>query len=111
MFFYGTGKGFFDALDVGFQLGVFLFNCGRFADPDNTADTIQYAVHLSLALVFELPFLVGNLIVKRKAVLLFCLVLAFNGLSISFGFLLGGKGGVLFGFDLFCFLFLFLFGV
>ena len=105
--FYGIGKGFLDTLDVGFQLGVFLFNRCGFADPDNTADTVKYAVHLSLAPVFELPFLIGNLIIQRKAVLFFHLVLALNGLPLGFGFLLGGKGGILFGFDLFGFLFLF----
>lgn len=54
-----------------------------------------------------MPFLVGYLIIQRKAVLFFRLVLALNGLPLGFGFLLGCKGSILFGFDLFGFLFLF----
>lgn len=42
-----------------------------------------------------------------KGCIVFRLVLALNRLSLGFGFLLGGKGGILFGFDLFGFLFLF----
>ena len=49
---YGFGKGFLHALVLGFQPGVFLFDCCGLADPDKIADTVQYAVHFRLALIF-----------------------------------------------------------
>lgn len=88
-----------------FDLPKLFFKGGSLANSDQTADTIQYAVHSCLALFFELLLLVGNLTVKYLAVNLLCLILSFDELKFCLGFRFGGNSFLLFHFGLLGFLF------
>lgn len=78
---------------------MFLFKSGGFANPNQTADTIQNAVYRFLADFITLFLLVGNLTVKSRTLFSFNLVLNLNGVALSFGFLFG-KERLFFNFGL-----------
>ena len=88
--FYGIGKDFLDALDFGFQSGVFLFNRYGFADPPKVLTLSSMLSIFSLRLSVELPSSLSAISLSsselRRCFFLFppCSP-ALYGLSISFG--------------------------